>query len=350
MDCLHSTTTEHIKGKHLTPENRFLIQTRLKDGWNPNRISKEIGCAPNTVRNEIARGTVSLYNGSVKRYKADAGQKVYEQNRIACCRHYDLLKKNAFIKYVEEKFFESGWSLDACYGRAVESKLFTRDQIVCTRTLYNYVALGLLRITPIDLPEKLKRRDKKARTTENKRILGRSIEERPDEANDRTEFGHWEADLVIGSKGKDDNALLTMLERKTREYWMIRIPGRDPNGVMIALENIRSLYSEHWNEIFKTITTDNGSEFSNLSDLETLSETLVFFAHPYTSCEKGSIERHNGLIRRFLPKGKRIDSFTDDRIAEIEVWCNSLPRKLLGYRTPDELFEAELDTIYSCAA
>lgn len=87
-----------------------------------------------------------------------------------------------------------------------------------------------------------------------------------------------------------------------------------------------------------------------LSELEDLSKTLVYFAHPYTSCEKGSVERHNGLIRRFIPKGKRIDSYSDEQISQIETWCNSLPRKLLGYRTLDDLFKNELDRIYSCVA
>ena len=129
---------------------------------------------------------------------------------------------------------------------------------------------------------------------------------------DSTEFGHWEVDLVIGSKSGNDDALLTMIERKTPEYWMIRIPGRDPNGVMKALREVRSQYDEHWDDVFKTITTDNGSEFSLLSGLEKLSNTLVYFAHPYTSCEKGSVERHNVLIRRFIPKGCRIDSLTNE--------------------------------------
>ena len=186
----------------------------------------------------------------------------------------------------------------------------------------------------IDLPEKLRRSPKKAQNRENKRILGRSIDERPASVNDRIEFGHWEADLVIGSKSDDDDALLTMIERMTREYWMIRVPGRDPNGVMAALSAVRSQYKEHWDDLFKTITTDNGSEFATLSDLEGLSKTLVYFAHPYTSCEKGSVERHNGLIRRFIPKGKRIDSSSDEQLAQIEIWCNGLPvYKLNGQRT-----------------
>ena len=130
---------------------------------------------------------------------------------------------------------------------------------------------------------------------------------------------------------------------------MIRVPGRDPNGVMNVLSTVHSQFEEHWDDVFKTITTDNGSEFSTLSNLETLSKTLVYFAHPYTSCEKGSVERHNGLIRRFIPKGKRIDSYSDEQISQVELWCNGVPRKLLGYRTPNEFFEAELDRIYSYA-
>ena len=109
------------------------------------------------------------------------------------------------------------------------------------------------------------------------RVLGRSIEERPASIEDRTEFGHCEVDLVIGSKSGNDDALLTMIERKTREYWMIRIPGRDPNGVMEALWEARSQYDEYWDDVFKTITTDNGFELSLLSGLEDLSNILVLF-------------------------------------------------------------------------
>ena len=102
--------------------------------------------------------------------------------------------------------------------------------------------------------------------------------------------------------------------------------------------------------MFKTITTDNGSEFADLSNLEEVSKTLIYYTHPYTSCEKGSVERHNGLIRRFNPKGKRIDQVDVQVIEDVEAWINSLPRKLLGYKTPDELFDEELDKIYQVDA
>lgn len=137
----------------------------------------------------------------------------------------------------------------------MEDKLFTRKQIVCTKTLYRYIDLGLLGIKNIDLPEKLRRSPKKTQVHKNKRILGRSIEERPAYVNDRKEFGHWEAVLVIGSKNNNDDALLTMIERKTREYWMIRIPGRDPNSVMNALSTIYSQFEEHWATVLRMISS-----------------------------------------------------------------------------------------------
>lgn len=346
MDNSHSTMDEHRKGQHLTYDERILIQIRRKDGKGVREIAREIGCSPSTVSNELKRGTILLYHGKIKRYKASAGQKAYEEHRTASCRHYDYLRKKDFISYVEKHFFDDKWSLDSCFGRALKDGGFTREQVVNTRTLYSYVDLGLMRIRNHNLPEKLSRNTKQHHSKVNKKKLGRSIEERPAEINDRKEFGHWECDLVLGAKSDGDEALFTLLERKTREYWMIPIPDKSAASVMKAIEKLKEDYSEHFSDVFKTITTDNGSEFADLSDIEKTANTLVYYAHPYTSCDKGSVERHNGLIRRFIPKGKRIDSFTNDQISDVETWCNSLPRKILSYRTPDEVFEEELDKIY----
>ena len=114
---------------------------------------------------------------------------------------------------------------------------------------------------------------------------------------------------------------------------------------MTTFETLLDEYSEHFGAVFKTITTDNGSEFADLSNLEKAAEILVYYAHPYTSCDKGSVERHNGLIRRFIPKGKQIDSYTAEEVFEIELWCNSLPRKILSYHNPEEIFSEEIDKI-----
>lgn len=93
MDHSYSTTNEHKKGQHLTYDERMLIQIRLKDGKSQRAIAREIGCSPTTISNEIKRGTVLLYHGRVKRYKASTGQKTYEEHRMASCRHYDYLSK-----------------------------------------------------------------------------------------------------------------------------------------------------------------------------------------------------------------------------------------------------------------
>lgn len=349
MDHLNSTTYSHIKGKHLTFAERVIIELRCKDKCSIRSIAREIGCSPTTVSNEIKRGTVLLYRGHVKRYKALAGQKAYENNKHKGGRKYAYLSRHPFIRYVINHFFEEGWSLDACFGRALSSGKFNRTEIVCTKTLYNYVDKGLISIRNHNLPEKLSRSTKKHHVRINKRKLGRSIEERPPETNLRQEFGHWECDLVLGAKTKDDNVLLTLLERKSREYLIVPLENKEASTVVKAFRKLRSKYGKHFDDIFKTITTDNGSEFADLTKLESVADTLVYYAHPYASCEKGSIERHNGLIRRFIPKGKRIDQFSAQAFTNVQDWINCLPRKLLKYRTPDEVFEEELDAIYRTA-
>lgn len=140
---------------------------------------------------------------------------------------------------------------------------------------------------------------------------------------------------------------MTLVERKTRNAIVRKIPSKTAKAVMDEIKNICSYFSEKFSTVFKTITGDNGSEFADLSTIESLGNTKVYFTHPYSSFEKGTNERHNGLIRRFIPKGKRMSNYSLDDIAFIEEWMNTLPRKILDYKTPESLFENELDIIYS---
>ena len=111
------------------------------------------------------------------------------------------------------------------------------------------------------LLEKLRRNTKTRRVCENKKKLGRSIEERSKDIDTREEFGHWGADLVLGQKSGSDQVLLTLAERKSREYWMLPIKDREADSVMETFQVLQEMYSEHFGEVFKTITTNNGSEF-----------------------------------------------------------------------------------------
>ena len=103
----------------------------------------------------------------------------------------EVYGKIDFLRYVEEKVITTGWSIDACVGYAKKNHLFDEDEMVCTKTLYNYIDTGLLSITNMDLPEKLSRNTKAKKVRKNKKNLGKSIEERPEDVELREEFGHW---------------------------------------------------------------------------------------------------------------------------------------------------------------
>lgn len=341
--------TESRKHKHLNFQERLTIQLRLKDGYTPYLIAKELNRPINTVLNEMKRGTVDQIrqNQPVKIYIADAGQARYDTNRNHSQPSFKLLECETFINFVTGKILNKKWSLDACVGHAKLEKLFLPSEMVCTKTLYSYTALGLLKFNVADLPLVLRRKSTNSKIRKHKKNLGQSIEARPVHIENREEFGHWEIDTVIGKKTKDDNVLLTIVERQTRNALFLKIPDKTSASVSKGLLEFKDLFGSKFNQVFKTITADNGLEFSELHKLESEIGTQVYFAHPYASHERGTNERHNGLIRRFIPKGKAISNYSTDSIANIENWCNTLPRKILGYKTPEDLFEAQLDLIYA---
>ena len=140
---------------------------------------------------------------------------------------------------------------------------FPKDQVVSTKTLYNYVDLVLMYIKSIYLPEKVKCNTKARRVRANKRILGRNIDERSPRIDNRKDLGHW----VLGHKTKDDDVLLTPCERKTRRFFMIKIEDKTSTSIIKAFDKLHEFYGSRWNKIFKSITTDNSSEFADLSNL-----------------------------------------------------------------------------------
>ena len=139
---------------------------------------------------------------------------------------------------------------------------------------------------------------------------------------------------------------MTIVERKYRKSIWLKVRDHSAEAIDEALQMVCDDFGDKYREVFKSITGDNGSEFANLSKLE-VKGIPVYFTHPYTSCEKGTNECHNRMLRRFIPKGKSIDDYSADDIMFFADVINNLPRKILGYHTPDELFEKELDRIYA---
>ena len=136
------------------------------------------------------------------------------------------------------------------------------------------------------------------------------------------------------------------MERKTRCSIIRKLPNKESASVMAAFRDLREgMFKGCFDRVFLTVTTDNGSEFASLSDLESTGRTLVYYARPYCSSDKGTNENHNGLFRRFLPKGKRIQDYPVEHIAKVERWANTLPRKILDYKTPEERFAEEISAV-----
>lgn len=273
-------------------------------------------------------------------YFAETGQTVYERNRMNCGAKYKLLVATEFIDFACEKIINNGWSPDAVVGFTSTQTDWKDKPMVSMKTLYNYIDLDLLSVRNIDLPMKTRLNTKTKRVRKNRRILGTSIAERPLEIEDRSEFGHWEIDTVEGKKS-DDNALLTLVERKTRNYYAILLDDQDHDSVDYAMSQLQQDFGELFPQVFKTITSDNGSEFSNL-EASLKDVTDVYFARPYAPYERGSNERHNGLLRRYIPKGKAISDYSTEAIQRIYQTLNNLPRRILDYQQPAVLFEQEL--------
>ena len=351
MDQLHSTTLtpDRERGQHLKFEDRCSIKIFRKLGYSLRAIAAIINCSPSTVMYELRRGTGNRKSnvGRPPEYSAKRGQANYEINRSRCHRPHKLNTQNPFIDWMVRQFREQHWSLDACVGYARKNQLFPKEQIVCTKTLYNELLAGNLPLKPLELPELLSRRTQGTNVPGNRRILGRSIEERSEEAGKRAVCGHWEIDTVVGRRKGRESVVLTLTEKKTDIYLALKIPGKDSDSVMAAIAVLKEEYGEkYFSKIFKTITADNGSEFTRLSELEE-DGVSVYFAHPYSSWERAQNERHNRLFRRYIPKGKSIDNYSAEQILCFADEMNALPRKHLGYSTPEELFDKFLDQVYS---
>lgn len=351
MNRNYSTTITPTRerGQHLKFEDRISIKIYHELGYTLRAIADAIDCSPSTVMYELKRGTGERKGskGRFPKYSAKRGQANYEINRSRCHKKAKALNGNPFVDWLVGEVLNKRGSVDSCVGRAKLLNKFPQEYMVCTKTIYNAVWNGSIKLTPFNLPEALSRRHNKNSIRNNKRIYGTSITERPEEISARIEEGHWEIDTVVGHKSDKESVVLTLTGKKTEFYIAIKIPKKDADSVMAAMEALREEYGdEFFNKVFKSITADNGTEFSRLSELKAYGIS-VYFAHPYSSWERAQNKRHNRIFRRYVPKGVSIDLYSAEQILQFADEINALPRKQLGYRTPEELFEEFLDKVYS---
>lgn len=354
MDCHHYITElpERKRGQHLQREERGAIQALKQQGLSNRAIARELGCSPTTIGNELRRGTPSRKSnkGRAPSYSARLGEAVYRVNRLRCRKPHKLPSCGAFVSWTVIQAREHKWSLDACVGYARRHGLFPQSEMVCTRTLYREVWAGNLPLGITELPEAVKRkRAQSPKPQENKKHYGKSIDLRPEIASQRTEEGHWEGDTVVGKRAGKEAVVFSLLEKKTQNYMAFLIPGKTSEAVMSAMRILKAEFGDRFDQVFKTITVDNGSEFADFAQCESWG-TQVFFAHPYTSWERAQNERHNGLFRAFVPKGVSMQNYSAEYILTAADELNARPRRKLGYATPEELFDSFLDQIYAAGS
>jgi IS30 family transposase len=326
-----NTMTHHYQ--QLQSYERGLIMARQSDGWSCRQIARELHRNPSTISRELKRGTVRQIGPNqtpFKAYFADTAQTVYENRRANCHAISWLIKAPEFFEQlvIELRRKPRIHSVDSF----VHWFKMTHTELHCpsTPTVYRYIDDGRFELTNSELPMKLRRRVKsghKAHQRLNKRLLGQSIEKRPEAANDRTELGHWEGDLVKGKRVASEPALMTLTERTSRYEIIVKVADYHADTCQQALQDVINDYGAAY---FKTVTFDNGSEFSNLAQV---TGTTVYFAHPYSPWERGSNENQNQLIREFVPKGRSMRQLTLTKIQAIQDALNQRPRKILDYQS-----------------
>ena len=212
---------------------------------------------------------------------------------------------------------------------------------ICKATLYSYIEKGVfLHLTSKHLWEKSKK--KKRAYNEVTRIAHPklpSITDRPAAIDQRQEYGHWEMDLIIGKEGTKP-VLLTMVERKSQQTMIFKLPDRKAATVRAVFDKLEHQIPDFkWR--FRSITTDNGSEFLKYEELrQSIRGGIrfdVYYCHSYAAWEKGSNENLNRMIRRWYPKGTDFTRVTKREIAALQEWMNNYPRKILNWATPAEV-------------
>ena len=315
-----------MKYTHLTREERHTISTMNRKGDSPATIASALGRSRSSIYRELKRNATDL--GGYQYLHAD--RLAQQRSKSASCRSSRCSPKS--WDFAVEKLTSQQWSPDqiSCELKMLKLPAISHETIYLR--IYADKKLGG------DLHTHLRHQMKSYRNrslTQDKR--GRipnaiSIDDRPAVVDERSRLGDWEMDTVIGKAS--GSVLVTMVERKSRYTIIAKVPNRTADAVAKAIM-VRLL---PYRSKLHTLTFDNGKEFSAHATIDAILDSASYFAHPYSSWERGLNENTNGLIRQYSPKGSDFDQISESQIAEVEQKLNSRPRKCLEGKTPASIF------------
>lgn len=308
--------------KQLTSEQRYTISVLLSKGLKKKEIAEAIGVSNSTITRELQRNSSKrgVYKWEIAQKQAEKRSKRTPGNRAI---------SKAIWSSVKHYLVNEQWSPEQISG------YLAKDGIkISHETIYAWIREDKRNRGTLykHLRHRLKHRKKYVGAGRSYIINRKSIHERPAEA-DGKRFGDLEMDTIVGPNNQQ--AIVTLVDRNTNMLFMKKLKyGKDAkNLALTVIEMLKPLKKK-----LKTITTDNGKEFSAH---EIISEALgvdVFFTDPYSSWQKGAIENANGLIRQYIPKKVSFNDYDDKDIKDIEEKINRRPRKKLGFETPIERF------------
>ena len=308
----------------LTLEKRYGIYTLLKTGHNQSKIAEVVGVHKSTINRELKR------NRGGRGYRPkQANAFAEDRHRAKVCFRIDG-NTWAFV----EQLLRKEWSPEQISGWMKENM----DIAVSHEWIYQYVLKDKLAGGSLYLHLRCKKKRKKRYGSNDRRgnLINRvSIDERPDIVDRRNRIGDWEADTIIGKAHKQ--AIVSLTERKSGLALVYKVDRRTKENTESAMKQL--LYSI--SDQVHTITSDNGKEFGNHEKIAKGLKCNFYFAHAYSSWERGTNENTNGLIRQYFPKNRDFRTITDKELIHAMKRLNNRPRKRLGYKTPNQVFFGE---------
>jgi len=313
----------YMAHQQLTDRERYQIEALNAEGYTQTGIARILKRSSSTIHRELAR------NSDVKGYRGGLAIKRTDRRRRGAKKR---IKLDVPMQSIINSLLGEYYSPEQISGRL---KLALGVEI-SHETIYRHIwgdkkgGGDLYKFLRTQGKRYRKRGSSKDKRGQIKNAV--SIDERPAIVDEKSRIGDWEIDTVIGKNHKQ--ALVTIVERKSKFTVMKKVENKTAELVAAATIELLRPYKDR----VLTITADNGKEFAHHEKVVKALDCGYYFAHPYSSWERGLNENTNGLIRQFFPKGSRFEGITERSVKRAKGLLNRRPRKTLGFATPTEVF------------
>jgi IS30 family transposase len=323
----------------LTLAEREEISRAMVAGHSMRSIAAQLRRAPSTISRELKRN-----DGQACYRASQADQSAWARGRRP--KTAKLAQNRALARLVAGKL-QRQWSPEQVAGwlkrtypddtsRQVSPETIYRSLFIQARGALKKELVGHLRRTRV----MRRSRHHTQKTDQHGRITDTvSISERPASVEDRAVPGHWEGDLLFGSK---NSQIATLVERQTRYVMLVKVAGKDTETVINALiKNARKLPEE----LYQSLTWDRGKEMADHQRFTLATDIKVYFCDPQNPWQRGSNENTNGLLRQYFPKGTDLSGYSQAKLNAVARRLNERPRKTLNFETPAERFHQTVASI-----